>query len=176
MGPLIQGYRHHRPQIHPSAYVHESAVIIGEVTLGERASVWPGVVLRGDQGAILVGDETNLQDGTIAHATGGHSRVVLGARCTVGHRVVLHGCEVEDEVLVGMGAILLDNCRVGRHSLLGAGALVPAGRRIPPRSLVLGSPGKVVRTLTDAEIEQMVMHGHSEYLTLAAAYRGEGAP
>ncbi len=170
-GPSIESYRHHSPQIDPSAYIHASAVIIGEVHLAARVSVWPGVVLRGDQGAVIVGAESNLQDGTIAHATGGRSETIIGAMVTVGHRVLLHGCTVADRCLIGMGAILLDNCTIGEESLIGAGALVPAGRVIPPRSLVLGVPGRVVRTLTGAEVAEKVLHGHREYLRLAEEYR-----
>jgi len=151
--------------------VHESAIVIGEVTIGPYVSVWPSVVLRGDQGGVFIGAETNIQDGTIAHATGGVSQTRVGKQVTVGHRVLLHGCTVEDRCLIGMGAILLDNCHIGEECLIGAGALVPVGRVIPPRSLVLGVPGKVVRTLTDKDIEDVVLHGHREYMKLAEEYR-----
>ena len=168
--PLVQPYRDFSPQIDPTAFVHPSAILIGEVFIGARVNIWPGVVLRGDQGAINIGAETNLQDGTIAHATGGLSTTQIGAKVTVGHRVLLHGCIVEDRCLIGMGAILMDNCRIGSEALIGAGALVPPGKIIPPRSLVLGSPGVVVRTLSDEDVERLVMHGHREYLKLAAEY------
>jgi len=169
---MIQSYRDHVPTIDPQAYVHPSAVVIGEVCLAAGASVWPGVVLRGDQGGIFIGEASNLQDGTIAHCTGSLSETVIGARVTVGHRVILHGCIVEDECLIGMGAILLDNCVIGTGSLIGAGALVPVGRKIPPRSLVLGVPGRVVRTLTDADMAQ-VRHSYQEYRRLAEEYRSQ---
>lgn len=168
--PLIQPYQHFTPEIDETAFVHASAVIIGEVSIGARASVWPGVVLRGDQGAVIIGAETNLQDGTIAHATGGLSSTRIGAQVTVGHRVLLHGCIVEDRCLIGMGAILMDNCRIGSQAVIGAGALIPPGKIIPPRALVLGSPGVVVRMLSDEDVERLVMHGHQEYLRLAAEY------
>lgn len=168
---MIESYRQWTPVIDPTAMVHPSAVIVGDVHLGARVSVWPTVVLRGDQGAIHVGDETNLQDGTIAHATGGHSTVQVGPRVTVGHRVLLHGCRIEGDALIGMGAILLDNCLIEPWVIIGAGALVPEGRRIPSRSLVLGVPGRVVRTLTDTDLER-IRHGHAEYLRLMADYRG----
>ena len=168
--PLIQSYQDFSPQIDSTAFVHPAAVLIGEVFIGARANIWPGVVLRGDQGAIHIGAETNLQDGTIAHATGGLSTTQIGAKVTVGHRVLLHGCIVEDRCLIGMGAILMDNCRIGSEALIGAGALVPPGKIIPPRSLVLRSPGVVVRTLSDEDVERLVMHGHREYLKLAAEY------
>ncbi len=171
---MIESFREFHPEIHPEAWVHPSAVIVGEVRLGRGASVWPGAVLRGDEGAVVIGEDTNIQDGVIAHATGGLSRTTIGARVTVGHRAILHGCTVADEVLVGMGAILLDNCVVERHCVIGAGALVPVGRRIPERSLVMGTPARVVRTLSDEEIERIVLHGAREYLSLVAGYRGEG--
>lgn len=169
--PHIESYKNLSPQLDPDAWVHASAVIIGDVRLAAGTSVWPGSVLRGDQGAVIVGEGTNLQDGTIAHATGGLSQTIIGARCTVGHRVLLHGCIVEDSCLIGMGAILLDNCVIGSGSIVGAGALVPKGKVIPPRSLVLGIPGKIIRTLSDDEFETHVQHGYLEYQRLAEEYR-----
>lgn len=166
---MIQAYRDYLPVIDASAWVHPSAVVIGDVRLGPRVSVWPGVVLRGDQGSITVESETNLQDGTIAHATGGRSRVHVGPRVTVGHRVLLHGCTVEGDTLIGMGAILLDNCVVEPWCVIGAGALVPVGRRVPSGSLFLGVPGRVVRTLRDEDLEA-IRHGHQEYLRLLQDY------
>lgn len=162
------------PVVHPSAWVHASAQLLGDVRLGPRVSVWPGVVLRGDQGAIEVGEETNLQDLTVAHATGGLSTVRIGARVTVGHRVILHGCVVEDDCLIGMGSILLDNCHVERGCIIGAGAVVPVGMRIPAGSLVLGMPAKVVRPLREKDYEQ-IRTGCAAYLELADRYRASGA-
>lgn len=166
---MIRPYRDLRPQIDPSAWVHDSAVILGDVQLGPRVSVWPGVVLRGDQGAIVIGAESNVQDGTIAHATGGVSTTTVGARVTVGHRVLLHGCTVGDDALIGMGAILLDHAVVEPWAIVGAGTLVAPGKRVPSRTLYLGNPGRVVRALTDRDLE-MIRHGHAEYLRLAADY------
>ena len=154
------------PQIHPESWVDPTAVIIGDVHLERQVSVWPTVVLRGDQGQIVIEEQTNLQDGTIAHATGGWSSVRVGARCTVGHKVLLHGCQVASDCLIGMGAILLDNCVVGQWSVVGAGSLITANQTIPERSLVLGSPAKVVRQLSDSEIERWIVHGKEEYLKL----------
>lgn len=168
---MIEPYLHWTPRVDPTAMVHHSAVLIGDVQLGARVSVWPGVVLRGDQGGITIGDETNLQDGTIAHATGGRSTVHVGPRVTVGHRVLLHGCQVEGDALIGMGAILLDNCVIEPWVIVGAGALVPENRRIPSRSLVLGVPARVVRTLSDQDLDK-IRHGHAEYLRLMADYQG----
>ena len=157
--PHIQRYREFTPQIDPAAFIHPTAVLIGEVSVAAKVSIWPGVILRGDQGAVI-----------IAHATGGMSRTVIGARVTVGHRVLLHGCIVEDDCLIGMGAILMDNCRIGVGSVVGAGAMVTKDKVIPPYSLVLGSPGRVVKTLTPEASAAMVTHGHQEYLRLAEEY------
>ena len=171
----IESWGGYTPVVPASAWVHPSAVLIGHVVLGERVSVWPGVILRGDQGAILVGDETNLQDGTIAHATGGISTVQIGARCTVGHRVLLHGCIVGDDCLVGMGSIVLDNARVGVGSILGAGALVPVGAQIPSGVMAFGAPARVIRPLRDADRERIAT-GHQAYLMLLGTQVGPGAP
>jgi carbonic anhydrase/acetyltransferase-like protein (isoleucine patch superfamily) len=170
---MIEQFGDLAPVIAADAWIHPSAVVLGDVRLGARVNVWPGVVLRGDQGVIEVGDETNLQDGTVAHATGDVSTVRIGARVTVGHRVILHGCQVADDVLVGMGSILLDNCRIGAWSIIGAGALVPAGMVVPEGVLVLGSPARVVRPLTDRD-RAMIRNGHATYLGLAARHRAGG--
>lgn len=170
---MIETYKTHTPEIHPEAFVHDHAVLIGDVTIGARASIWPGVVLRGDQGAIRIGEETSIQDGSIGHATGGYSTTTIGARCTVGHKALLHGCTVSDDCLVGMGAILMDNCVIGTETIIAAGALVPVGKVIPPRSLVVGVPGKVVRQLSDEDVVQYIHHGTAEYLRLCADYRGK---
>ncbi len=161
------------PVVDESAWVHENAILIGDVTIKARANVWPGCVLRGDQGRIEVGEETSIQDGTIAHSTGGFSTTVVGDRCTVGHRVVLHGCKVEDDCLIGMGAILLDNCVIGAGSIIGAGALIPVGKIIPPRSKVMGIPGRIVAQVSDVQFEMMIGGGHREYQKLLAEYRAE---
>ncbi len=168
---MIEAYRGVAPRIHPTAWVHASAVVIGDVELGPHVSIWPGCVLRGDQGSIRVGAESNIQDGTIIHATRGLSHTVVGARVTVGHRVVLHGCHVEDDCLIGMGAVVLDNAHIERHVIIGAAALVPLNRRVPSRSLVLGMPARVVRSLGDDEIAEHITHAHGEYTRLAAEYR-----
>lgn len=170
---MIETYKDYTPQIDETAFVHDHAVLIGDVHIGARASIWPGVVLRGDQGSIHIGDETSIQDGSIGHATGGMSTTTIGARCTVGHKALLHGCTVQDDCLVGMGAILMDNCVIGAESIVAAGALVPVGRVIPPRSLVVGVPGKVVRELSDEDVVNYIHHGTKEYLRLCAEYRGE---
>lgn len=158
------------PDIHPTAWVHPTATILGDVTLGPNVSVWPGCVLRGDQGAIVIGEETNIQDLTMVHATGGLSTVRIGARCTVGHRVILHGCQVGDDTLVGMGSILLDNAHVGSRCIVGAGALVSVNTVIPDGHMALGMPAKVTRPLREKDHEQIAT-GHRTYLRLMATHR-----
>lgn len=170
---MIESYGELAPSIHPSAWVHPGAHVMGDVVLGERVSVWPTAVLRGDQGRITIGTDSNVQDGTISHGTGGRSTVDIGARVTVGHRVILHGCRVDDDVLVGMGAILLDFCHIESWCIVGAGALVPGGMHIPTGSLVFGSPARIVRTLRDSD-RAMIKHGCAEYLRLSATYREAG--
>jgi len=167
---MNESYKGLDPQISDTAWVHETAVLIGDVHIDSKANVWPACVLRGDQGRISIGPETSIQDGTIAHCTGGMSQTVIGARCTVGHRVVLHGCIVEDDCLIGMGAILLDNCEIGTGSIIGAGALIPVGKKIPPRSKVMGVPGKIVGEVSDWEYQMMIGGGHHEYQKLLADY------
>jgi carbonic anhydrase/acetyltransferase-like protein (isoleucine patch superfamily) len=166
---MLHQFKEHFPAIAPDAFVHDAATLIGDVKVGTRSSVWPGVVLRGDMGEIAIGDETSIQDGTIAHITEGWSKTLVGNRVTVGHRVILHGCIVEDECLIGMGAILLDNCVIGKGSLVAAGSLVTVGTVIPPNSLVMGSPAKVVRQVSQKE-RDMIDAGWQTYVAYAKDY------
>lgn len=133
------------PTIPDSAWVHSSAVVIGEIELGERSSIWPTAVLRGDMGLIRIGDDSNIQDGAVCHNTSGRSETRVGERVTVGHRAILHGCVVEDDCLIGMGAIIMDNAVIGAGSFIGAGSLIAPGKVIPPGSFVMGIPGRVLR-------------------------------
>jgi carbonic anhydrase/acetyltransferase-like protein (isoleucine patch superfamily) len=136
--------------IDPTAFIHPLAVVCGDVTLGARASVWPTAVIRGDSAAVMVGADSNVQDGAVVHVDAGLP-CRIGDRVAVGHRAIVHGATVEDDCLVGMGAILLNRVRVGRGSIVGAGAVCPEGMEIPAGSLVLGVPGRVVRSTTDEE-------------------------
>lgn len=138
------------PTVHPDAFVHSAAHVIGDVTLRARASVWPTAVLRGDTAGIVVGEDSNVQDGTIVHVDRGVP-CTIGARVAIGHRAIVHGATIEDDVLIGMGAILLNRVIVGRGSIIGAGALCTEGMEVPPNSLVLGVPGRVVRETIDEE-------------------------
>ena len=132
-------------------WIAPTATVIGKVKLGEGVGVWFGAVLRGDGEPIVIGADTNIQEHAVLHTDPGFP-VTVGAGCTIGHRAILHGCTIGDNVLIGMGAIVLNGARIGDDCLIGAGALVPEGREIPPGSLVLGMPGKVVRPLTADEI------------------------
>ncbi|KAF1048095.1 gamma carbonic anhydrase family protein [Xylophilus sp.] len=140
------------PRIAGSAWVAESAAVIGDVALHADASVWPGAVLRGDTDAITVGEGSNIQDASVLHADQGQP-LLIGRRVTVGHQVVLHGCTIGDESLIGIGAIVLNGARIGRHCLVGAGALVTEGKEFPDGSMILGSPARAVRPLTPEQIE-----------------------
>jgi carbonic anhydrase/acetyltransferase-like protein (isoleucine patch superfamily) len=134
------------PRIPASAFVAPGATVVGDVTLGEEASVWPGAVLRGDINRIIIGSRTNVQDAAIIHLADDFAAVV-GELVTIGHAAIIHACTVDDEVLVGMGAIIIDGAEIGARSIIGANALVTAGMKVPPGSLVVGSPGRVVRQL-----------------------------
>ena len=139
-----------QPSIHPTAFVAPNATLLGDVTIGEHASVWYNTVLRGDINRIVVGRGSNVQDGSVLHLSADHG-CLIGDHVTVGHMAMLHACTIGNECLIGMGAIILDGAVIGARSIVGAGALVTQGKVIPPGSMVLGSPAKVARTLTDAE-------------------------
>jgi carbonic anhydrase/acetyltransferase-like protein (isoleucine patch superfamily) len=157
------------PSVHPDAFVHESADVIGRVVLGARASVWPRAVIRGDTDIITVGEESNIQDGAVLHADKGVP-CTLGDRVTIGHLACIHGCTIENEVLVGIGAIVMNRAQIGTGSLIGAGALISEGVQIPPGSLVLGVPGRVVRNTTPEERASLVASA-AHYSELVALYR-----
>ena len=138
------------PAVPATAFIAPGAVVIGAVTLGEESSVWYTAVLRGDINRITIGAQSNVQDGSVLHVSDSHACEV-GVRVTIGHRAIVHACRVQDEVLIGMGAILLDGCDIGARSIVAAGALVPKGMQVPEGSLVMGCPAKVVRQLTPEE-------------------------
>jgi len=142
------------PRIAASAYVAAEATIIGDVTLGNAVSVWPGVVIRADNDSIVIGDNTNIQDGAVLHVDPG-CPMKIGANVTVGHQAMLHGCTIGEGTLVGIQAIVLNNAVIGRDCLIAAGAIVTEGKTFPDRSLILGAPAKVHRQLTDADIAQL---------------------
>jgi gamma-carbonic anhydrase len=149
---MIRPHRGRHPHVHASAFIDESAQVIGEVAIGEESSVWMCVVIRGDVNWIRIGRRTNIQDGCVVHGMLDTHPTILGDNVTVGHGAMVHGCTVEDRCLIGMGVILLNGSHVGTESIVAAGTLLTEGTRVPPRSLVMGSPGKVKRTLTDDEV------------------------
>jgi len=151
-----------------TVFIAPGAVVVGQVTMGARSSIWYNAVVRGDMAPITIGEETNIQDGAVVHV----DHLVpasLGDRVVVGHRAVVHGAHVEDECLIGMSATLLNNAVIGRHSIIGAGTVVTEGTRIPPSSLVLGVPGKVVRTLPP-DVAQRIRANAAVYVDAAAQY------
>jgi carbonic anhydrase/acetyltransferase-like protein (isoleucine patch superfamily) len=167
---VIVGYRGRSPVIGARAFVAPNATVLGDVVLGDDASIWYGCVLRGDVGAIRIGARTNIQDVSVIHVTGGELDTHVGDDVTVGHRAIIHGCTIDDHVLIGMGAIVMDGARVGSHSLVGAGALVPPGMVIPPGVLAVGAPARVIRPLRDderASIDESVAH----YVEVAKLHR-----
>ncbi len=142
------------PRLHAESWVADSAAVIGDVVLEKNASVWFGCVLRGDNEPIVIGEGTNVQDGAVLHTDIGVP-LTLGRDITVGHMAMLHGCTVGDGSLIGIKAVILNHAKIGRECLIGAGALIAEGKEIPDRSLVIGAPGRVVRTLTDEEVARM---------------------
>ena len=154
-----------------SPYIHPAAHVIGDVTLGPRASIWPTAVLRGDTAPITVGADTNVQDGTIVHVDAGVP-CTIGDRVSVGHRAIIHGATVESDTLIGMGAILLNRVVVGSGSIVGAGAVCPEGMIIPPNSLVLGVPARIIRNTTPEE-RTRIARTVAAYLELQLAHRAE---
>jgi carbonic anhydrase/acetyltransferase-like protein (isoleucine patch superfamily) len=171
----IAAYQGVFPQISTSAYIHPSAQIIGDVVIGERASIWCGTVVRGDVNLIRIGDETNIQDLCTLHVS--HRRpenpdgapLLIGKRVTVGHNVILHGCEIGDECLIGMGSIVMDKAVLQPHVLLGAGSLVPEGKVLESGYLYLGRPAKPLRALTDGELAHFA-YSAGHYVRLALNY------
>lgn len=154
---MVRPYRGVLPSIHPSVFVDDSAQVIGDVEIGEESSVWMATVIRGDVHRIRIGRRTNVQDGTVIHVMKDTHPTVIGDNVTIGHAAVVHGCTIEDQCLIGIGAIVLNGARVGSGSIIAAGALIPERATIPPRSLVMGQPGRVKRTLGDADLADIQM-------------------
>lgn len=171
---MIMPYKGISPRIHETAFIVDNASIIGDVEIGERSSVWFNAVVRGDVHYIRIGERTNVQDNCTLHVTKDTYPLIIGNDITIGHNVILHGCTVRDRCLIGMGAIILDNAEVGEDSIIGAGALVTEGMKVPPRSLVLGVPGKVKRELTDEEVARILKSANNyiEYSRNYLDYRG----
>jgi carbonic anhydrase/acetyltransferase-like protein (isoleucine patch superfamily) len=152
---VLRPYRGISPRIHPTAFIDASAQVIGDVEIGEETSVWMNVVLRGDVHWICIGRRSNVQDGTIVHVMSGTHPTTIGDEVTIGHGAIIHGCTIENQCLIGMGAILLNGSHVGTGSIVAAGSLVVEEMQIPPRSMVMGSPARVRRPLTPAETAEI---------------------
>lgn len=155
---MIRPYRGRLPVVHPTAYVDVSAQIIGDVEIGPESSVWMNVVVRGDVNAIRIGARTNVQDGSVVHVMHGEHPTNIGDDVTVGHGAVVHGCTVSNRALIGMGAIVLNGAVIGEDSIVAAGSLVPEGAQVPPRSLAMGSPARIKRPLSDAEVASILQY------------------
>ena len=153
---MLRPFRGQWPQLDASVYVDQSAQVIGDVAIGPESSIWMNCVVRGDVHRIRIGARSNVQDGTVVHVMRGTHPTTIGDDVTIGHGALIHGCTIEDRVLVGMGAIVLNGATVGTDSIVAAGTLVTEGAVIPPRSLVMGSPGKVRRTLSDEEVASIL--------------------
>jgi len=155
---MIRPYKGMVPQVAPSAFVEASAQLIGDVRVGEDSSVWFNCVIRGDVNHIRIGSSTNVQDGSIIHVASGRFPAIIGDRVTIGHGVILHGCKILDRSLVGIGSIVLDGVTVGEESIIAAGSLVTPGTEVPPRSMVMGSPARVRRQVSEEELEWIDAH------------------
>jgi carbonic anhydrase/acetyltransferase-like protein (isoleucine patch superfamily) len=179
--PQIRSFEGRTPRIDPTVWVDETALILGEVTLGPGSSIWPYCVLRGDIHRIEIGPETNVQDGAVLHVSHdsrfmpGGAPAILHGRITVGHQAVLHGCEVFDLCLIGIGARVLDRAVIEPHTILGAGALVPPGRRLEGGWLYVGTPARRSRALTDVELDYLE-YSAANYVRLAERHRRSGPP
>jgi carbonic anhydrase/acetyltransferase-like protein (isoleucine patch superfamily) len=167
----IRPYRGKLPVIQPSAFIDETAQVIGDVVIGAESSVWMHTVIRGDVHYIRIGDRSNVQDGTIVHVQHDTHPTIIGNDVTIGHGAIVHGCTIHDRVLVGMGAIILNGAEVGEDCIIAAGTLVTEGAVIPPWSMVMGSPGKVRRPLTDADVA-MILDFSGNYVRYRLDYMG----
>jgi carbonic anhydrase/acetyltransferase-like protein (isoleucine patch superfamily) len=168
---MIRTFQGMKPTIPKSCFIEETGVVIGDVVMGEDCSVWFHAVVRGDVHSIRIGNRTNVQDLCMLHVTHDTHPLVIGNEVTIGHNVVLHGCTIKDRVLIGMGAIIMDGAIIGENSVVGAGALVTEGTIVPPKSLILGSPAKVKRTVSDDELA-WIKDSADNYVTYARQYLG----
>ncbi|OMH40674.1 gamma carbonic anhydrase family protein [Desulfurobacterium indicum] len=155
---IIKPFKGLNPEIGKRVFIAEDAVIIGDVKVGDDSSIWYGTIIRGDVNYIRIGKCTSVQDGTVIHVTNKTAPTIIGNYVTIGHAVKLHGCEIKDNCLIGIGAIILDNVVINENSIVAAGTLVPPRKKFPPNSLIMGFPAKVVRTLSDDEIKELKEH------------------
>ena len=173
--PLVIPHHGKTPVVPASAYLAATATVIGDVVLGEGASLWFNVVARGDVNFIRIGDRTNIQDNSTIHVHVDDHPTVIGNDVVGGHNILLHGCTVKDRVLIGMGAVLMDGVVVGEESIVAAGSLLVPGTIVPPRSLVRGRPAQVARSVTDEEVRDFILFGVESYLRYIETYRGDPA-
>ena len=166
---MIRNFQGIKPKIPSSCFIEETGVVIGDVEMGEQCSVWFQAVVRGDVHYIRIGNRTNIQDLCMLHVTHNTHPLIIGSNVTVGHHVVLHGCTIQDRVLVGMGAVVMDGAVIGEDSIVGAGALVTEGTIVPPKSLILGSPAKIKRPVTEQELA-WIRESADNYVTYARQY------
>ncbi len=166
---MILKFENKEPEIGRDVFVADTARVIGEVVLGDNASVWYGAILRGDIGKIVIGARSNVQDNSVLHITPPDYPVIIGEDVTIGHGVILHGCKIGSRSLIGMGAVVLDGVEIGEESIIGAGAVVPPGKHIPARSLVIGVPGKVVKQISDQDLRGIIENAR-EYMNLSRRY------
>lgn len=171
---MLRRFQNILPAVPATAYVDPSAQVIGDVVLGDQASVWPNAVVRGDVHHIRIGDRSNIQDGAVLHGMRHLYPVIVGNGCTIGHNATVHGCILEDDVLIGMGAVVLNGARIGAGSIIAAGAVIPERTQIPPRSLVAGVPGKILRSLTEKDLDLIRMYANN-YLDYTRTYLEEAA-
>src|SRR5438094_3841658 len=162
-----------KPKVHPTSMLAPNASIIGDVVIGAHTSIWPGAVLRGDYGRIRVGANCSLQDNVVVHCSS-QNPAVIGNGVTVAHSAIVHACRIGDECLVGAGAIIFDGARIGSHSIIGIGSVVLEGRAIPPRSVAVGAPAKVMRRATDKD-DRMIREYYRAYVKIAQKYANTGA-
>jgi len=177
MKPIILPYKELKPKIKKSAWIAPGATVVGDVKIGKECSIWFGVVIRGDVHKIRIGKRVSVQDLSMIHVThykkedkSDGSPTIIGDDVTIGHKVMLHGCTIEDACLIGMSATILDDAVIGKESIVGAGALVTKGKKFPPRSLIIGSPAKVVRELTDAEVAELY-NSATRYVKFMQGYK-----
>lgn len=171
---MIERFLEYLPEIHPEAFVHSRAVLIGGVRVGRGSSIWPCATLRGDDGTITIGENTSIQDGCVIHTTEGLSTCTVGSRVTVGHNAILHGCLVEDDCLIGMGSILLDGVVIERGAFVAAGTLIPPRKRVTAGTMVMGNPMRVVRSCTE-EDAKWIDFSWRTYARRAEQYRTRDA-
>ena len=162
-----------KPKIHPSAVLAPNCTIIGDVVVGPRTSIWPGAVLRGDYGYIRIGANCSIQDNVLVHCSS-QSPAIVGNGVTVAHSSIVHACRIADECLIGAGSIIFDGAKVGKHSIIGVGTVVLENRKIPPRSVAVGMPAKVIRRTTDKDI-RAIRGSYRAYVKMAGRYRETNA-